>query len=565
MTVVSVRLLADGRRSLDRGDVVSALVAFEGALAVEDSAEVRQLAGGLRYIDDDLEAARGHWEVAFDLYVQTDRRRAAARVAAALADLHAAGLGNDAAGRGWVQRGRRLLACEGRCVELGYLELGLVACLYADVEAVERSADLALVLAVEFHDRDLEVRALADSGLALVSQGREREGFDRLDEALAAMSSGQVRDTGVLGKSMCALLSACDRTGDLRRAEEATRLVLALLTGPLGGRPRILHTHCRSAYGSVLCGIGRWSEGERILAEALGPSSSSSVYHRIVTSCHLADLRILQGRLTEAAELLRPWGDRVDAFCPRARLHLATGELALAASVATVGLATLRGDVLRAAPLWAVLVSVALARDDVPTAQLGAQELARLIVHTPLPGLHAEALLASGRVAAAAGQPSSAVEQLQRARAVLGEEPRPMLRASIGHALASALAGAGQHDLAILEARSALDTFGALGARPDVDRTAALLRRLGASTYRTGSGVGGSDLLAALTGRERQVLQLLCEGLTNSEIGQRLFVTTKTVEHHVGRVLAKLGVRSRGQAAALCERATSRISATTLG
>jgi len=340
VTVVSVRLLADGRRSLDRGDVVSALVAFEGALAVEDSAEVRQLAGGLRYIDDDLEAARGHWEVAFDLYVQTDRRRAAARVAAALADLHAAGLGNDAAGRGWVQRGRRLLACEGRCVELGYLELGLVACLYADVEAVERSADLALVLAVEFHDRDLEVRALADSGLALVSQGREREGFDRLDEALAAMSSGQVRDTGVLGKSMCALLSACDRTGDLRRAEEATRLVLALLTGPLGGRPRILHTHCRSAYGSVLCGIGRWSEGERILAEALGPSNSSSVYHRIVTSCHLADLRILQGRLTEAAELLRPWGDRVDAFCPRARLHLATGELALAASVATVGLAT---------------------------------------------------------------------------------------------------------------------------------------------------------------------------------------------------------------------------------
>jgi len=202
MTVGSVRLLADGRRSLDRGDVVSALVAFEAALAVEDSAEVRQLAGGLRYIDDDLEAARGHWEVAFDLYVQTDRRRAAARVAAALADLHAAGLGNDAAGRGWVQRGRRLLACEGRCVELGYLELGLVACLYADVEAVERSADLALVLAVEFHDRDLEVRALADSGLALVSQGREREGFDRLDEALAAMSSGQVRDTGVLGKSM---------------------------------------------------------------------------------------------------------------------------------------------------------------------------------------------------------------------------------------------------------------------------------------------------------------------------------------------------------------------------
>ena len=93
-------------------------------------------------------------------------------------------------------------------MELGYLELAIVACDVEDVAAVGRSAAVALELAVEFHDYDLEVRALADAGLALVSQGRTQEGFSRLDEALAAITAGEVRDPGVVGKSFCAMLSA---------------------------------------------------------------------------------------------------------------------------------------------------------------------------------------------------------------------------------------------------------------------------------------------------------------------------------------------------------------------
>lgn len=53
-----------------------------------------------------------------------------------------------------------------------------------------------------------------------------------------------------------------------------------------------------------------------------------------------------------------------------------------------------------------------------------------------------------------------------------------------------------------------------------------------------------------LTKREDEVLALLAHGLTNVEIGARLFISSKTVEHHVGRLLAKLGLRSRTEAAA---------------
>ncbi len=57
-----------------------------------------------------------------------------------------------------------------------------------------------------------------------------------------------------------------------------------------------------------------------------------------------------------------------------------------------------------------------------------------------------------------------------------------------------------------------------------------------------------------LTPRERQVLALLAEGATNRQIGAALFMAEKTASVHVSRILAKLGVQSRTQAAALAHR-----------
>jgi DNA-binding NarL/FixJ family response regulator len=60
-----------------------------------------------------------------------------------------------------------------------------------------------------------------------------------------------------------------------------------------------------------------------------------------------------------------------------------------------------------------------------------------------------------------------------------------------------------------------------------------------------------SPELASLSPRERDILALIGDGLTNREIGKRLYLSEKTIKNHISRLLAKLGVQRRVQAAVL--------------
>jgi DNA-binding NarL/FixJ family response regulator len=103
-------------------------------------------------------------------------------------------------------------------------------------------------------------------------------------------------------------------------------------------------------------------------------------------------------------------------------------------------------------------------------------------------------------------------------------------------------------EVAIAEARAALQDFERLEAARHADAAGALLRSLGAPIRTGPKGTG------ALTRREAEVLQLIGAGLSNREIADRLYITHKTVQTHVGNLLAKLGLRNRAQAAAYTTR-----------
>jgi len=76
-----------------------------------------------------------------------------------------------------------------------------------------------------------------------------------------------------------------------------------------------------------------------------------------------------------------------------------------------------------------------------------------------------------------------------------------------------------------------------------------VIQHLAASTNRS-TASSRPDEIAGISAREREVLALLAEGLTDREIGERLGISPRTVETHVGSLLSKLGVRNRAQAAA---------------
>lgn len=95
----------------------------------------------------------------------------------------------------------------------------------------------------------------------------------------------------------------------------------------------------------------------------------------------------------------------------------------------------------------------------------------------------------------------------------------------------------------------ALDSFQSLGARPLAARTVERLRTMGARRISRGPRASTRSNPGGLSNREVDVLVLLAEGLRNTEIAERLVVSTRTVDHHVSALLMKLGAENRSEAA----------------
>ena len=527
-------LLCAGAQALRSGDWQRARASYAAAGAHGTSAEVLDGLSRAAHFAGEYDEAIALKERAFAEYRRRGDSPAAAEVARWLAFLHGMVRGNMAVAGGWMARAERLLEGEEESAAHGWVTLDR-APFTSDPHTRKAIADEALAIARRVGDAELEFAAIALHGHVRVVLGQVEEGMRLLDEAMAAIAGAEVVEPGSVGDIYCRLLGACEHACDVRRAEEwmaaAHRLVAWTdFVGPI----------CRCHYGGILIEVGRWEDAERELLGALAALMGGYRGGRASPLVRLADLRVRQGRLEEAERLLEGIEWDPAARASLAAIALARGEHALGEEMAHACLEG-RGVEPGCAPLLELLAQAQLARGDRVAAGRTVTRLEEVAARSGDARARAGAERAAGVVAAAEGR-GGAEARLARAAEQFADLGLPLEAARTRLALAHALA-ARSAPSAVAEARLALTALDGLGAARDADVAAALLRRLGAP------GRAGARGRGTLTRREREVLVLLTDGLSNAEIAARLVISPRTAEHHVARILAKLGVRSRAQAA----------------
>jgi tetratricopeptide (TPR) repeat protein len=439
----------------------------------------------------DVDAAIAHLAAAVRGFTRAGDVHRAAMASAQLGTLYAEMLGNRTAGRPWLLRAMRLLEHEPPCVEQGWVAVAAVGCEVDDPATLHDRADLALARARQFADVDLEIKALADGGLARVQLGLVDEGMAMIDEAMAlACTDGSV-DAVPVGKAVCSFFTACYLLADFARVDTWRPLLLQRgLIGATPGIPAFLRSHCDSVQGTLLCHLGRWGDAERVLERALAEIEAAmpgSAWHPPIA---LAELRILQGRLHDAEALLLGRDGHLQALVPAARLHLARGDHDLARSTARRGLALLGEDRLRATTLLTVLVAAELGRGDLVAATAAADELDARAAGLDVPAVQAEAARARAAVLDARGEHRAAITTVERALTSLSRLHLPMLEATLHLDLARFLEQAGDRSDAAIEATRAGALLEPLEVVLSAD-DAALVDRLGSWPARRGRGGAG--------------------------------------------------------------------------
>ena len=535
--------LLEGSGALEAARWDAARVAFEAVLEAQESPDARDGLGLALWFLGSVAEGIAERERAFEEYARARRCDEAARVGVWVSQQYLIA-GRTSAARGWLARAERVLDGTGSCEGHGWVaaERGRHA---ESIEECAEHARRAMAIARELSAGDLEVLALSLLGQAEVSAGRRREGMRLLEEAMVAASVGRVRNVHTLGEAYCNLIKACASAGEWERAAEWCEVVDEFArehdAAPLLGA-------CRTVHADVLVATGRWPEAELALESALDTHARYVPGMGAPTVATLAELRVRQGRLPEAEQLLAGREEHPSSLRSLAMLRIAEDQPQAAAALLERGLRAAEDDTMRSAQLLAPLVDARLACGDIGRAQAAVRELEKLAESSGSRVVAARADLGAARMVLAAGRAGEAVEPARRALAAFGRLSMPLDAGEARLELARALAD-DNPELARDEARTAFRAFQQLGASRAMDGAAAVLRDLGAGTAARPRSYG------ELTAREREVLGLLAMGMSNARIAQTLVISEKTAGHHVSRILSKLGVRNRAEAAAHAARA----------
>lgn len=535
-------LIEEGYAALRRGDSPAARRVFESvAMGARRGATLEGLARA-GYLDHAYLAAIELWGSAYEAYRREADGVGAIRIARTLAYMYLSIIGDRAVMQGWFARAVSLLADEGPCPETGWVSLNR-GMFESDRPTKEHCFRNALEHARESGDSSLEFATLAYLGASLVHNDHVEEGMLLLDEALAAVAGRDVDDFAIVEEIFCQLFAACEYAHDVDRADQWIRIgeeIAARRNLPA------VAAFCRTHYGGLLTAAGRWSEADAALSDAVRIWGLGHSSLRPGALVRLAELRVRQGRFEEAEQLLLGLDGDVEAARPLAVTLLERGEPDRAVGVLTHALGEIDPTGVAAGPLWAALVDAHIARGDHLGAATAVDRLVVCANTHPGSFLRATAAMARGRLclASTTGDPCGC---LREALSGFTKARTPMELAQAHFELAKALAS-DQPEGALAEARAARNGFERLPAARQADAAGALMRSLGSHERPTQRTTG------VLTKREAEVLVLLGHGLTNPEIAERLYISRKTVEHHVSRLLAKLSLRSRAEAAVYATR-----------
>jgi DNA-binding CsgD family transcriptional regulator len=511
----------DAYESLARADRASPL----GAADLELLATSAYMLGR----DDDYVAGM---ERAHHLYLQDGEGLRAVRCAFWIG-INLILRGETARATGWVGRAQRLVEREpGDCVERGFLLLPLMFEREAtgDHEAAIAAGADAVAIGERFGDADLFALAAQDLGILLIRQGRVAEGLRLLDEAMVAVTAGELSPM-VNGFVYCGVITGCQAAYEPRRAQEWT----AALTRWCEQQPDMVSFSgtCLVHRAEIMQLHGAWPDAleeatraDERCALAMNDAAAAQARYR------QGEIKRLQGELGAAEEAYREARRR--GYEPQpglALLRLVQGNRA-AAAAAIRRLLGETSEPSRRAGLLPAHVEIMLAAGDSEAAAGACAELEEIAERWQSGMMGALAAESRGAVDLARGDAAPALVVLRRAWETWQELEAPYEAARTRVLLGQACAALGDHDTALAELEAAREVFARLGAAPDLARVDALIGRGPVDSH-------------GLTPRELEVLRLVAAGQSNREISSALVISEHTVARHLQNIFAKLGVSSR--------------------
>jgi DNA-binding CsgD family transcriptional regulator len=437
---------------------------------------------------------------------------------------------------GWIGRAQRLIENDDDSVERGYLLLSVVLRHVAggDWETAYSSAVHAARIGERFDEADLLALALQEQGRALIKLGRVEDGLALLDEAMVAVTAGELSPI-VTGLVYCALIAFCQEVYAVRRAQEWT----AALTTWCAQQPDMVAFtgRCLVHRAELMQLHGAWPDAleearracERLAREMNQRWTAQALYQQ-------AEVHRLRGEFGAAEDAYREASRcGLEPQPGMALMRLAQGDqdAATAAIKRAVGEAQ---DPPKRARLLSACVEIMLAAGEMEAAREACLELESIAADYG--GSMLGAIAAQARGAVDLGEGKSALVSLRRAWEGWRELEVPYEAARVRVLMALACRELGDDDTAELELSSARGAFDRLGAAPDLAHVDTLLSR---------APRGGAY---GLTPRELQVLRLVAAGDTNKAIAAALVVSERTVDRHVSNIFSKLRVSSRSAATA---------------